>query len=81
MKPSLIPVLTREDTTAHLRLAGRVARDLFPGGRIGGFLLALANDVEHEDATPQEGLTVGRDMLDAVARGMPEAVARGRWPA
>ncbi|MEK9901757.1 MAG: hypothetical protein VW516_13515 [Rhodospirillaceae bacterium] len=46
--------MTREEATAEIRLAARVCRDLFPRGRIGPFLFALAHDVDVGTRTPAE---------------------------
>lgn len=46
--------MTREDATAEIRLAARVCRDLFPRGRIGPFLFALAHDVDAGRMTPAD---------------------------
>lgn len=46
--------MTREQATAEIRLAARVCRDLFPRGRLGPFLFALAHDVDAGARTPAE---------------------------
>jgi len=46
--------VTREQATAEIRLAARVCRDLFPRGRLGPFLFALAHDVDAGARTPAE---------------------------
>jgi hypothetical protein len=58
--------MTSEYTVAELRLAGRVARDLWPQGRVGRFLLALADEVADGTTTAKSAREDARHMLDRV---------------
>ena len=62
--------MTREETTAEIRLAARVCRDLFPRGRIGPFLFALAHDVD-------AGTMSAADAYEAAAVVIRVAVGSG----
>ncbi len=57
-----------DEAAAELRLAGRICRDLFPRGRLGAFLLALAHDVDAGRLTAEQARAYGAEMVRAVAR-------------
>lgn len=58
--------MTSEDAVAELRLAGRLARDLWPQGRVGRFLLALADEVADGVVPASEARADARHMLDRI---------------
>ncbi len=69
--------MTSEDAVAELRLAGWLARDLWPQGRVGRFLMALADEVADGVAPASEARADARHML---ARHMLDRICgRTAW--
>ena len=58
--------MTSEDAVAELRLAGWLARDLWPQGRVGRFLLALADEVADGTTAAESARADARHMLDRI---------------